>query len=186
MGLYGPIATLWNGDADQLKFPDDQLKLHGCIHFTKETCVCGFRMSKKWSFGPIQNDARPIVDARRPHMPWTMGRFDVPYHCFIYPWRGAAFPVLPWIILNWFMFLRDFLWWRTHASSKIWNIFACNIVLYEKPPMSICAPWANTIFQFQITLNPDREQAPSRVEKTKGASQKWYCRKKTKSVTIYG
>ena len=42
MGLYGPIATLCNGGADQLKFPADQLKLHGCLHFTKETCVCGF------------------------------------------------------------------------------------------------------------------------------------------------
>ena len=31
MGLYGPITTLWNGDADQLKFPADQLKLHGCV-----------------------------------------------------------------------------------------------------------------------------------------------------------
>ena len=46
MVLYGPIATLWNGGADQLKFPADQLKLHGCVHFTKETCVCGFKMSK--------------------------------------------------------------------------------------------------------------------------------------------
>ena len=49
MGLYGPIATLWNRGADQLKFPADQLKLHGCVHFTKETCVCSFKMSKKWS-----------------------------------------------------------------------------------------------------------------------------------------
>ena len=47
MGLYRPIATLWNGGADQLKFPADQLKLHGCVHFTKKTCVCGFKMSKK-------------------------------------------------------------------------------------------------------------------------------------------
>ena len=31
MGMYGPIATLWNGGADQLKFPADQLKLHGCV-----------------------------------------------------------------------------------------------------------------------------------------------------------
>ena len=46
MGLYGPIATLWNGSADQLKFLADQLKLHGCVHFTKETCLCGFKMSK--------------------------------------------------------------------------------------------------------------------------------------------
>ena len=46
MGLYGPIATLCNGGADQLKFPEDQFKLHGCVHFTKETCVCGFNMSK--------------------------------------------------------------------------------------------------------------------------------------------
>ena len=68
MGLYGPIATLWNRGAYQLKFPADQLKLNGCVHFTKETCICGFKMSKKWSFGPIQNDARPIVAARRPHM----------------------------------------------------------------------------------------------------------------------
>ena len=68
MGLYGPIATLWNGVADQLKFPADQLKLHGCVHFTKETCVCGFKMSKKWSFGPILHDARPIVTAGRPLM----------------------------------------------------------------------------------------------------------------------
>ena len=68
MSLYGPIATLWNEGADQLKFPADQLKLHGCVHFTKETCVCGFKMSKKWSFGPIQNDARPIVAAGRPRM----------------------------------------------------------------------------------------------------------------------
>ena len=68
MGLYVPIATLWNGGADQLKFPADQLKLHGCVHFTKETCVCGFKMSKKWSFRPIRNDARPIVAAGRPHM----------------------------------------------------------------------------------------------------------------------
>ena len=63
MGLYGRIATLWNGGADQLKFPADQLKRHGCVHFTKETCVCSFKMSKKWSFGPIRNDARPIVAA---------------------------------------------------------------------------------------------------------------------------
>ena len=35
MGLYGPITTLWNGGADQLKFPVDQSKLHGCVHFTK-------------------------------------------------------------------------------------------------------------------------------------------------------
>ena len=68
MGLYGPITTLWNGGADQLKFLADQLKLHGCVHFTKETCVCGFKMSKKWSFGPIRNDTRPIVAAGRPHM----------------------------------------------------------------------------------------------------------------------
>ena len=68
MGLYGPIATLWNGGADQLKFPEDQLKLHGCVQFTKETCVCGFKMSKKGSFGPIRNDARPIVAAGRPRM----------------------------------------------------------------------------------------------------------------------
>ena len=68
MGLYGPIATLWNGGAYQLKFPADQLKLHGCVHFTKETCVCGFKMSKKWSFVPIQNDAIPIVAAGRPRM----------------------------------------------------------------------------------------------------------------------
>ena len=68
MGMYGPIPTLWNGGADQLKFPADQLKLHGCSHFTKETCVCGFKMSKKWSFGPIRNDARPIVAAGRPRM----------------------------------------------------------------------------------------------------------------------
>ena len=68
MGLYGPIATLWNGGAGQLKFTADQLKLHGCVNFTKETCVCGFKMSKKWSFGPIQNDARPIVSAGRPRM----------------------------------------------------------------------------------------------------------------------
>ena len=47
MGLYRPIATLWNGGADQFKFSADQLKLHGCVHFTKETCVCGFKMSKK-------------------------------------------------------------------------------------------------------------------------------------------
>ena len=47
MGLYRPIATLWNGGADQLKFMADQLKLHGCVHFTKETCVCGFKMPKK-------------------------------------------------------------------------------------------------------------------------------------------
>ena len=47
MGLYGPIVTLWNGGADQLKFPADHLKLHGFLHFTKETCVCGFKMSKK-------------------------------------------------------------------------------------------------------------------------------------------
>ena len=53
MGLYEPTATLWNGGADQLKFPADQLKLHGCVHFTKEIFVCGFKMSKKWSFGPI-------------------------------------------------------------------------------------------------------------------------------------
>ena len=69
MGLYGPIAMLWNGGADQLKFPADQLKLHGCVHFTKETCVCGFKMSKKWSFGQIRNDARPIVAAGRPRIP---------------------------------------------------------------------------------------------------------------------
>ena len=68
MGLYGPIAMLWNGGADQLKFPADQLKLHGYVHFTKETCVCGFKMSKKWSFGPIRNDARPIVAAGRLRM----------------------------------------------------------------------------------------------------------------------
>ena len=68
MVLYGPIATLWNGFADQLKFPADQLKLHGCVHFTKETCICSFKMSKKWSFGPIRNDARPIVAAGRPRM----------------------------------------------------------------------------------------------------------------------
>ena len=68
MGLYVPIATLWNGGADQLKFPADQLKLHGCVQFTKETCVCGFKKSKKWSFGPIRNDARPIVAAGRPRM----------------------------------------------------------------------------------------------------------------------
>ena len=42
MGMYGPIATLWNGGTDQLKFPEDQFKLHGCVHFTKETCYCGF------------------------------------------------------------------------------------------------------------------------------------------------
>ena len=71
IGLYGPIATLWNGGADQLKFTADQLKLHGCVHFTKETCVCGFKMSKKWSFGPIHNNARPIVAAGRPHMDQT-------------------------------------------------------------------------------------------------------------------
>ena len=47
MGLYGPVATLWNGGADKLKFPEDQLKLHGCVYFTKEICVCGFKMSKK-------------------------------------------------------------------------------------------------------------------------------------------
>ena len=46
MGLYGPIATIWNGGADQLKFPADQLKLHGCVQFTKETCVCGFKCKK--------------------------------------------------------------------------------------------------------------------------------------------
>ena len=68
MGLYEPIASLWNGGADQLKFPADQLKLHGCVHFTKETCVCGFKMSKKWSIGPIRNDTRPIVAAGRPCM----------------------------------------------------------------------------------------------------------------------
>ena len=68
MGLYGPIATLWNGGSDQLKYLADQLKLHGCVHFTKGTCVCGFKMSKKWSFGPIRNDARPIVAAGRPCM----------------------------------------------------------------------------------------------------------------------
>ena len=68
MGLYGPIATLWNGGADQLKFPADQFKVHGCVHFTKETCVCGIKISKKWSFGPIRNDARPIVAAERPRM----------------------------------------------------------------------------------------------------------------------
>ena len=68
MGLYGPIKTLWNGGAYQLKFPADQLKLHGCVHFTKETCVCGFKMSKKLSFRPIRNDARPIVAAGRPRM----------------------------------------------------------------------------------------------------------------------
>ena len=68
MGLYGPIVTLWNGGADQWKFPEDQLKLHGCVNFTKETCVCGFKMSNKWSFGPIRNDARPIVGAGLPRM----------------------------------------------------------------------------------------------------------------------
>ena len=68
VGALRPIATLWNGGADQLEFPTDQLKLHGCVHFTKETCVCGFKMSKKWSFGPIRNDARPIVTAGRPRM----------------------------------------------------------------------------------------------------------------------
>ena len=68
MGLYGPIATLWNEGADQLKFPSDQLKLHGCVHFTKEIWVCGFKMSKKWSFGPIRNYARPILAAGRPRM----------------------------------------------------------------------------------------------------------------------
>ena len=68
MGLCGPTATLWNRGADQLKFPEDQLKLHVCVHFTKETCVCGFKISKKWSFGPIRNDARPIVATGRPHM----------------------------------------------------------------------------------------------------------------------
>ena len=68
VGALGPIATLWNGGADQLKFPEEQLKLHGCVHFTKEICVCGFKMSKKWSFGPIRNDARPIVAAGRPRM----------------------------------------------------------------------------------------------------------------------
>ena len=66
MGLYGPVATLWNGGADKLKFLADQLKLHGCVHFTKETCICGFKMSKKWFFGPIRNDARPIVATGRP------------------------------------------------------------------------------------------------------------------------
>ena len=73
MVMYGPVATLCNRGADQLKFPVDQLKLHGCVHFTKETCVCGFKMSKKWSFGPIQNYARPIVTAERPHMLETSG-----------------------------------------------------------------------------------------------------------------
>ena len=68
MGLYGPIAMLWNGGADQLKFLADQLILHGCVHFTNETCVCGFKLSKRWSFGPIRNDARPIVAAGRPRM----------------------------------------------------------------------------------------------------------------------
>ena len=68
VGALGPIATLWNGGADQLKFPAYQLKLHGCVHFTKETCVCGLKMSKTLSFNPIRNDARPIVAAGRPHM----------------------------------------------------------------------------------------------------------------------
>ena len=68
MGLYGPIATLWNGGADQLKFPADQLKLHGCVHFSKETCVCGFKMSKKSPSDQSRNDARPIVAAGRPRM----------------------------------------------------------------------------------------------------------------------
>ena len=68
MGLYRQIAMLWNGGADQLLFPADQLILHGCVHFTNETCVCGFKMSKKWSFGPIRNEARPIVAAGRPRM----------------------------------------------------------------------------------------------------------------------
>ena len=72
MGLYGQIVTIWNGGAYQLKFPADQLKLHGCVQFTKETCVCGFKMSKKWSFGPIRNEARPIVAAGRPHMTGTV------------------------------------------------------------------------------------------------------------------
>ena len=75
MGLYGPIATLWNGCPDQLKIPEDQLKLHGSVHITKETCVCGFKMSKKWSFRPIRNDARPIVAAGRPHMDWSGGSY---------------------------------------------------------------------------------------------------------------
>ena len=74
MGLYGPITTLWNGGADQLKFPADQSKLHGCVHFTKETCVCSFKISKKWSFGPIRNDARPIVAAGFPRMPSVVYR----------------------------------------------------------------------------------------------------------------
>ena len=69
MGLYGPIATLWNGGVDKLKLLADQLKLHGCVHFTKETCVCGFKFSKKRSFGPIQNDTRPIVATGCPRMP---------------------------------------------------------------------------------------------------------------------
>ena len=68
MGLYGPISTLWNGGADELEFPADQLKLYGCVNFTKETCACGFKMSKKWSFRPIINYARPIVTAGRPRM----------------------------------------------------------------------------------------------------------------------
>ena len=78
MGLYGPIEMLWNGGADQLKFPADQLKLHGYVHFTKETCVCGFKMSKKWSFGPIRNDARPIVAAGRPRMVAVVFHMSLP------------------------------------------------------------------------------------------------------------
>ena len=103
MSLYGPIATHWNGGADQLKFPEDQLKLHGCVHFTKETCVCGFKMSKKWSFRPIRNDARPIVAAGRPRMVSTCDLMlwnSHHYHCKIFPTSVSQINLFDWSITS--------------------------------------------------------------------------------------
>ena len=87
MGMYGQITTLWNGGADQLKFPADQLKLHGCVHFTKEACVCGFKISKKWCFEPIRNNSRPIVAAGRPRMSYCR-LWMVERGWNTHPWRG--------------------------------------------------------------------------------------------------
>ena len=51
--------------------------------------------------------------------------------------------------------------------------------------MSLCAPWANDIIQFQSTLTLAQEQTPSHADETKGDLQQWYHLQKTKIVTVY-
>ena len=69
------------------------------------------------------------------------------------------------------VFMRGYFVMKHPRLFKKFNILACNIVLCEKFLMNICAPWANAIFQFQITITPDQEQAPRRADKKKGDYQ---------------